>query len=241
MEWQDQGFVLATKRYGENDMIVDALTQQHGRHAGYIRGAAVSKRMRGVLTHGNLVNLIWRARLSEQLGSWRAELTTAYAARVMDDALALDALNTLCALTMTLPERAPAPKIFDLFKNLINVLSESDLWPVLLAQFELVLLAELGFGLDLSAARDSLTAFISPQGKVVVADLSRAEAKDKELARVPRFWVENVEPIHEEIVEALRLTMWFFDQRVYRPRGQTLPEVRRQLVKKLKQVNRVNK
>ena len=233
MEWQDQGFVLATRRYGENDMIVDALTEKHGRHAGYIRGAASSKRMRGVLTHGNLVDLVWRARLDEHLGYLRPELATAYAVRLMDDALALDALNALCAVTMTLPDRAPAPEIFKLFKNLLESLSQPDLWPILLARFELALLAELGFGLDLAAARDSETAFISAQGEIIAACLSQEKAKDKRLARLPRFLIEDIEPTQEEIAEALRLTMWFFDKRVYEPRGQNVPQVRRLLVRKL--------
>ncbi len=239
MEWQDKGFVLAARRHGETSLIVDVLTAQHGRHAGYVRGGAASKRLRGILTRGNLVDLVWKARLAEHLGALRVELNIAHTAHLMDDALALDALNALCALAAILPERAPAPMIFDLFGELLAALLRHDLWPILLARFELVLLAELGFGLDLTQARSAhdKKIFISASGEVVKENMTQEAAKAKGLTLLPRFLVEDLSPTHQEIIEALRLTMWFLQQRVYEPRGQNLPEARRQLIKKLKKLN----
>jgi len=112
MEFSTQGFVLSVRRHGETSAIIDVLTPDKGRHAGLVRGG-VSRKMRPVLQPGNLVRVNWQARLSEHLGNFTVEAIDARAAQLMDDRLALAALNAACALTLAvLPEREPHPAVW---------------------------------------------------------------------------------------------------------------------------------
>ena len=197
MNWQDHGFVIAVKPYGETSAIVEALTRAHGRHAGYVRGATRSKQLRGILVRGNQVNLRWQARLETHLGMFHVELECAHAMRIIDDRRAIAGLNALCALVAALPERQPCQRIFDSFARLLSSLSEHDVW-ARFARFELDMLAELGFGLD---------------------------HKDRNL--LPDFLQnEHIDPSADDMREALRLTAQFLVARIYQPRGQALPSAR---------------
>ncbi|MEM8744202.1 MAG: DNA repair protein RecO, partial [Pseudomonadota bacterium] len=148
MQWSDEGIVLSSQAHGETSAIVEVLTRDHGRHLGLVHGGR-SKRLRPVLQTGNLVRAEWRARLSEHLGKYAIELLEANAARVLDDRAALAGLNTLTALARLLPEREPHQPLYDATKLILEVFSEGDHWPALLVRWELALLDELGFGLDL--------------------------------------------------------------------------------------------
>jgi len=206
MEWRDKGFIIAMRRHGETSVIVEALTQRHGRHAGYVRGGARAKRLRGVLACGNQVHLVWRSRLEEHLGVFQVELDRAYAMRLMDDALVLDGLNALCALAGALPERQPMEKIFIAFADLVEAMLEAPkayIW-AMFARFELLLLDELGFGLD-RADKEPLPFFLQ-------------DAHSK--------------PSLEDIARGLRLTASLLEDRVYRPQGLSLPEARLKLAER---------
>ena len=150
MQWSDEGIVLSSRAHGETSAIAELLTRDHGRHLGLVRGGR-SKRLRPVLQAGNLVQASWRARLSEHLGSYTLELEEAYAARIFDERAALAGLNTLSALARLLPEREPHAPLYDATRVVLSALSEGDHWPALLVRWEMGLLNELGFGLDLDA------------------------------------------------------------------------------------------
>lgn len=151
MEWRDRGSLLNVRRHGENGAIIEVFTEHHGRHAGIVRGGA-GRRMAPVLQPGARLDLQWRARLETHLGSFRVEPLQPRAAAIMGDALALSALNAVCALLgFALPEREPHPRLFHRSEALLDLLAEGGDWVGRYLEWELLLLEELGFGLDLSA------------------------------------------------------------------------------------------
>ncbi|MEM7651166.1 MAG: DNA repair protein RecO [Pseudomonadota bacterium] len=180
--WQDQGIVLSVRRHGENGAIVNLLTEMQGRAAGYVRGAQGSK-MRGTLEVGNLVDVRWQSRTSDGLGSFSLELSKNTTAHFMQDALRLSALQSACALCdEALPEREKHEGLFHGMLALFEQL-EGDIWGVAYVLWEIALLKELGFSLDLTACAgggdSGALAYVSPKtGKAVSADAGQPY-KDK--------------------------------------------------------------
>ena len=122
MEWHDRAFVLAARRHGENGAIVELLTEQHGRHAGLVRGGQ-SLKLRAVLQPGNEVAAVWRGRLSEHLGTITGELVRPHAAGMLDDPDRLAGLTAAASLVAAaLPEREPYPDVFASFGSLLRAL-----------------------------------------------------------------------------------------------------------------------
>ena len=150
MEWTDIGIVLGARRHGEANAVVELMTRGHGRHLGLVRGGAGS-RLKPVLQAGNRVSATWRARLDEHLGYYVVEAIDLRAAAFLSAAHALYGLNHLAALCRLLPERDPHAPVFDLLDHAIARLGEPASAAALVARFELHLLAELGFGLDLES------------------------------------------------------------------------------------------
>lgn len=167
MDWSEEGAVLSVRRHGESSAILEVFTETHGRHAGVVRGGA-GRRLSPILQPGAQLALTWRARLEEHLGSFTVEPVKSRAAAVMGDRLALGALNAVTALLVfSLPERAPHPLLYRRTITLLDMLGEGPLWPLAYLRWELALLDEMGFGLDLSAcaatgATEEL-AFVSPK------------------------------------------------------------------------------
>src|SRR5580704_19621891 len=150
MRWTDGGIVLGTKRHGEGNAILELMTRNHGRHLGLVRGGAGS-RLKPVLQAGNRVSATWRARLDEHLGYYVVEAIELRAAGFLTSAHALYGLNHLATLCRLLPERDPHAPVYDLLDDTITRLGKPATAAALVARFELQLLAELGFGLDLDA------------------------------------------------------------------------------------------
>jgi len=150
MEWSDEAIILSVRTHGETAAIVDLFTRSHGRHAGLVHGGR-SRKARPVLQMGNHVDATWKARLSEHLGHMSVELRRGYAASAMEDAAALAGLTSLCALARLLPERDPHPALYEVTLFVLGFLDDPTVWPALMVRWELALLQELGFGLDLSA------------------------------------------------------------------------------------------
>jgi DNA repair protein RecO (recombination protein O) len=145
--WQDQAIVLHIRPHGENGAVVSVLTENHGRHAGYVRGATSSK-MRGVLQAGNLVGVEWSSRTMEQLGAFRLEQIRLLASSFWNDPLRLSALMSACALCDAgLPEREGHEGLFHGLLSLFEAL-ESENWAATYLFWEIMLLRELGFALD---------------------------------------------------------------------------------------------
>ena len=150
MHWSDAGIVLSVRKHGETSAICTLLTRGHGRHAGLVRGG-VGRRMRGTLQAGNEVAAEWRARLSEHLGTFAVEPTRIRAAAFLDDPDRLAGLAAACAVAdAALPEREPHPAVYEAFGALLDAFESSELWPAVFVRWELGLLQELGFGLDIT-------------------------------------------------------------------------------------------
>src|ERR671911_141695 len=106
MELQDEGIILGTRKHGETSAILEVMTRAHGRHLGLVRGGR-SRKQQTVLQPGNRVDLLWRARLDEHLGTFQAEAIELNAARLFDSAAAIYGLQTMAGHLRLLPERDP--------------------------------------------------------------------------------------------------------------------------------------
>lgn len=232
MDWTDDGIVLTVRRHGESSAIVSLLTAQHGRHAGLVRGGA-SRRNRGTLQPGNQVFASWRARLEQHLGTYSIEPVRSNAA-LYDRPGPLAALASATALVeATLPERAPHPDLFRVLTVLLDALGHPG-WGAAYVRWELSLLAELGFGLDLSecaatGANDSL-AYVSPRSGRAVS-LSAGEPWRNRLLPLPGFLTPaKTAAAPGDIRDGLALTGWFLARHVFEPHGAKTPMARERLV-----------
>ena len=232
MDWDDEAVVLAVRRHGETGAVASLLTRSHGRHAGLVHGGQ-SKAHRPILQPGNQVRAWWSGRLAEQLGSFRLELVSAHAAAVLDDPARLGALNAACALAeLVLPERQSHPAAHAALAALLHAL-EAESWPSVYVHFELALLRDLGFGLDLSAcavtgATEGL-AYVSPKtGRAVTR--AAGEVYKAKLLPLPAFLVEGGEGAASAIRQGLDLAGYFLDRHVLAPHHAVMPAARIRLV-----------
>jgi DNA repair protein RecO (recombination protein O) len=230
MEWTDDGIVLGTRRHGEASAIVELMTRAHGRHLGLVRGGAGS-RLRPVLQPGNVLQVVWRARLDEHLGYYTVDPLYLRAGKLLGAAHAVYAVNHLAALVRLLPERDPHENIFDAVEAILEHLDTPLDAAAHIVRFELDMLAELGFGLDLmSCAATGVTenlAFVSPKsGRAVSRDAGEAW-RDK-LLRLPSFLHQdaNAAPTAAELADAFALTGFFLSRHALEPRGQDLADAR---------------
>lgn len=239
MEWVDEGMVLGVKRHGETSIILELMTHAHGRHLGLVRGGS-SPRLRGILQPGNAVRATWRARLDEHLGLYLVEAANLRVAGFMDKAHALHGVTHLAALCRLLAEREPHTAIYDALGAILDRLDDPQAAAPLIARFELDFLAELGFGLDLTAcaatgAKDEL-AFVSPRSGRAVSRAAGEPYRDK-LMRLPVFLrregSEGARPSPGDVVDAFVLTGFFLERHAFAPRGLSLPEARAHLVSAL--------
>ena len=238
MEWTDEAIVLTARRHGEGAAIVTLLTRERGRHAGLVPGGA-GKRARGLYEAGNKVIVTWRARLEEHLGHFACELTAANAAPLLDDPLRLAALAAAAAVAESaLPEREPHPRAYAGLLELIEGLTAPGRptldWAAAYARWELDLLAELGFGLDLSecaatGGNDRLV-YVSPKSGRAVSAAAGEPYRDR-LLPLPAFLKSGGRGAvtRADVATALELTGHFLKERALLPRGLTLPEARARL------------
>jgi DNA repair protein RecO (recombination protein O) len=232
MDWTEEALVLATRPHGEAGAIATVLTAARGRHAGHIPGGQ-SSRARAVWQPGNLVHARWGGRVSDQLGSFTAELLDPAAARAMEDAFALDLLLAACAVADgALPEREPHPAVFAALSALAaNIALGAALLPGLVA-FEAGVLAELGYGLDLATCAvtgetDDL-AHVSPRtGRAV--SRSGAGAWAERLFRLPPFMLGRGPATRADIADALKITGHFLAARPFAALHRPLPAARDRL------------
>lgn len=232
MEWSDQGIILSVRPHGESGAIAILLTEQHGRHAGLVRGGG-SSRQKGMLQPGNAVRATWRARLAEQLGSYVLELDASHAAGLFDDPLKLAGLTAACAVAdRALPEREPHPAIHAGLLALIEAMGNEelgDLWIAVYVRWELGLLAELGYGLDLSScaatgSNDDL-AYVSPRtGRAV--SLSAGEPYRDRLLALPDFLIGRGGGEIDDLLKGLDLTGYFLEKHLFNTQGEQSPAPR---------------
>jgi DNA repair protein RecO (recombination protein O) len=238
MDWTDQAIVLGARKQGEGSLIVSLLTRSQGRQRGLVRGGAKS-RQRGAYEPGTLVTATWRARLEEHLGHLQIEPGTSYVAGLLDDPLRLGCLEAAVALIeVTLPEREPHPAAFDGLARLLGHLDRDDGYAAAHLAWEVALLAELGYGLDLaSCAVTGATgdlAWVSPRTGRAVSRGAGAAYKDR-LLILPRLLggLGDGGSDIEDLLDGLKLTASFLERQALAPRGKGLPPARTRYVDRL--------
>jgi DNA repair protein RecO (recombination protein O) len=222
MQWTDEGIVLGVRRHGEASGILELMTREHGRHLGMVRGGFGS-RLKPVLQVGNSVSATWRARLDEHLGNYTVEGLRLRASNYFAAPHAIYGVSHLAALMRLLPERDPHPGIAALLEAILERLDDAGAAAPMVVRFELQLLAELGFGLDLSeCAATGATAelvYVSPKSGRAVSRAAGAPYTAI-LLRLPAFLREaQAEPAAGDIDDAFALTGYFFEKHVLEPRG----------------------
>ncbi len=234
MQWSDEGIVLGVRRHGEANAVLELMTPGHGRHLGLVRGGAGS-RLRPVLQPGNSVAALWRARLDEHLGHYTVEGLELRAAAFLDASHCLYGLMHLAALVRLLPERDPHPEVYAALQSILATLTDPMRCAPMVVRFELQLLAELGFGLDLDrCAATGATAelvYVSPKSGRAVSRQAGEEWQDR-LFRLPAFLVDSTQVgfSSADVADAFAVTGFFLARHVLEPRGLELPEARRQYV-----------
>jgi DNA repair protein RecO (recombination protein O) len=230
MQWTDEGIILSVKPHGETAAVAEIFTRAHGRHLGLVHGGR-SRKLRPVLQTGNHVDATWKARLADHLGHMLVDLRKGYAAQAMEDPLALAGLSSLCALARLLPERDPHPALFEVALFVLGYLDEPEVWPALMVRWELALLDELGFGLDLGACaatgvKEDLV-YVSPKSGRAVSAAAGADYKDR-LLTLPGFLVKGRQgsATLDDVVAGLALTGHFLEARVLIPRSEAMPAAR---------------
>lgn len=233
MEWVDEALVLSVRPHGETATLVEFLTRDRGRHLALVHGGR-SRRNRPVLQIGNHVDVTWKARLADQLGYATVTMRRGFAAEAMNDRLALCGLTSLASLARLLAERDPHPNLFEVALFVCGFLDDVSVWPALYVRWEMVLLEELGYGLDLASCavtgvRDDL-AYVSPNTGRAVSREAAAPYRDRLLV-LPAFMMTGrrgaVTPL--DIVAGLALTAHFLEHRIFMPRELVVPEARRRL------------
>jgi len=231
MNWDDEGIVLGVRRHGEANAIAEVMTRAHGRHLGLVRGGAGS-RMRPVLQPGNDVRVTWRARLDQHLGHYAVEAMRLRAGEFMVVAHAAYGVTHLAALCRLLPERDPHEIVYDTLAQILDHLDDRPIAAALVARFELQMLAELGFGLDLEqCAATGGTAelvYVSPKSGRAVSRLAGEPWRERML-RLPAFLGDDWDaaaPVSEQLVEAFTLTGFFLERYVFLPRGLAIHDAR---------------
>lgn len=244
MEWNDKGLILGVRRHGETSAILEVMTEQHGRHLGLVRGGR-SSRMRPILQVGNSVDLVWRARLDEHLGTFQIESEKLRAAELMEQPLGIHGLQTISSHLRLLPEREANQGLYRAAYVILDNLDEPQKAARLLIRFELALLEELGFGLDLkecaaTGSTDELI-WVSPKsGRAVSAEAGRPY--EKQLLALPNFLVQNaldqqekdfVKPADWHLERGFNLAYHFLDRHCYVPRGIKPPQERAGFIKRI--------
>ncbi len=243
MQWRDDAIIIGTRRHGENHVIAEVFSREHGRWRGLVHGGA-GRRRRAWLQPGNLVVADWRARVAEQLGSLSLEPVPGMqpAALALADPMALGILQAVTAALRLCPERAPYPRLFAGARMVLERLGDMDIAPALLARFELALLAELGYGLDLSrcalTGRTDDLAWVSPAtGRAATREAGAPWAE--KLLPLPAFLLraDATPPTPEEVAQALELTAHFLHARLFAPQRRELPRARCAMARALRMKN----
>jgi DNA repair protein RecO (recombination protein O) len=229
MQWSGEGIVLGARRHGESNAILEVMTRERGRHLGLVRGGA-GPRLRPTLQPGNTVAVTWRARLDEHLGNWTVETLASRAARLIASPLALHGVALLAAHLRLLPERDPHPALYDALTVILDRLDDAEVAGPLLVRFEVALLDELGFGLDLAecaatGARADLT-HVSPKSGRAVSRTAAEPYRDR-LFALPAFLApDGAMPGADDVADGFRLTGFFLERHVWGPRAVPEPECR---------------
>ena len=224
-EWNDVGIVLSAKKYGEKGLIINILTETHGRYLGWVNNYK-TKSILSSVQPGNLVNVSWKSRLIEQMGAFKIELISSISGKIFDEKLKLQALTSLCSLLEKfLPERQNYFEVFDATKAFLNLLAinndvDNKLWIKGYVKWEIGLLSSIGFSLDLKqcavTGQKNNLYYVSPKTGKAVSKKGAGKFAPK-LLRLPMF-LGGAEVIgsnlNEEIIIGLNIATYFFKNKL---------------------------
>ena len=240
MEWQDDAIVLSAIRFGEHDALLEVMTPNHGRSRGFVK-AGMSRRNKAVLQPGNKLAVSWRSRLETNLGRFQVELVHSPLGYLISDPARMAALAAVSAVIQsTMPERQVHAGVFEALDGFIKLLEAEDgslaVWGAALARIELGVLAELGYGLDLSecaatGSRDNLV-YVSPKSGRAVSAEGGAPYKGR-LLDLPAYLLGEGELSADTAQQGLRLTGFFLERNVWIVAGNGQPDARERLVARL--------
>lgn len=234
MEWQDQGVLLSARRHGEGASIIEVFTENHGRHAGLVRGGG-SRKNAALFQAGNQLSLSWRARIEDQLGTFTVEIINARSAMLLSSRSKLYAFNALAAMLIKyLPEREPNQRLYTACFDVLERLNSDTQWQHRYCIFELEMLENLGYGIDLTCCAVSGQEFdlthVSPRSGRAVGRES-AKGWEQKLLPFPEFLQRQdyVEISKVEFRQALQLSGFFLEKSIPSTLP-GLPEARQRLL-----------
>lgn len=240
MDWTDDAIVLSVRKHGENGAIAELLTRDHGRHMGLVRGS--TRRHGATLQPGSTVRATWRGRLEEHLGTYTVEPVKSRASVLFGEAAGLAGLTSVCAVaSLALPEREKHQPLYNALEVLADTLEEGDVWPALYVRWELGLLAELGFGLELETCAVSGTAenltHVSPRTGRAVCQEEAAPYKGR-LLLLPEFLRSGATETvtRRDVLDGLALTGHFLEARLWRLHNTAEPDARQRLIRRLEKL-----
>ena len=245
MRWTSKSFILDLKRYNDRSYILEAFTYENGRHKGLIRGIH-SKNLRGVVEPGNEVVLHWSGRLETHLGNFSVEPIRSWSSLVLENKEKLMAMSSLCSIiSATMAEKQQNISIYNSSIELIKkIVDEKQSWIKNYIFWELNLLSEIGYGLDLSECavtnnKEDLK-YISPASGRAVTKVGAGNYKDK-LFELPEFFLDiERQSQHKDIINAINITEYFLKKRFYEPNNLNFPQSRNRLKEALNKINYEN-
>ena len=236
MEWQDDGIIIGTRKHGETSLIVELMTRRHGRHLGLVRGGR-SRKQQPFLQPGNSVEVTWRARLDEHLGTWTLEATELRTAQLMQSPIGIFGIQTLAAHLRLLPERDQHEHLHEALEIILTHLQDASIAAALLVRFELAILDDLGFGLDLSkcavTGATGALSHVSPKTGRAVCQEAATPWLDK-LLPLPAFLQRGdvrEHPVWADLDAGFALAGHFLTRHVYQPRGISPPHDRASFIR----------
>ena len=234
MRWESNGLVLNFSKYNEKSYILEIFTEEHGKHKGIIRGLH-SKNKRSIIEPGNEVFATWSGRLETHLGNYNVEPIKLWSSHILQFKDKLSAISSICSLiSLTMAERQPNPIIYFSSKKLIEiVVSKREDWIREYVFWEMQLLSEIGYGLDLErcavTSKSSDLVYVSPSSGRAVTNEGAGDFRNK-LLPLPKFMTDfKANYDNDDIYNALNLTEFFFKKRFFLPNNLNFPQSRNRL------------
>ncbi len=236
MQFNDEGYIVAVRRYGENSLIINAISKEHGLISGFVKGGG-SKKNAGVYQIGNQISFEAYARIEENMLTLKTELLAPVAVNFMSSPAKLAALSSLCALCLScLPEKENLERFYYYIDSFFQLINQEN-WITHYCFFEFYLLEYLGIGLDLSecaatGSRENL-AYVSPKsGRAVCRESGEIYAS--RLYAYPHFIVDkNYFPTPREMADLLKMTAFFLSKNFFQTHGLKFPKNRANLLENL--------
>ena len=234
MRWESNGLILNFSKYNEKSYILEIFTEEHGKHKGIIRGLH-SKNKRSIIEPGNEVFASWSGRLETHLGNYYVEPIKLWSSHILQFKDRLSAISSICSLiSLTMAERQPNPIIYFSSKKLIEIVaSKRKDWIREYVFWEMQLLSEIGYGLDLErcavTSKSSDLVYVSPSSGRAVTNEGAGDFKNK-LLPLPKFMTDfKANYDNDDIYNALNLTEFFFKKRFFLPNNLNFPQSRNRL------------